>query len=82
MILIVTWGSIGQAKLEAEINELGANVLVVFPGAAREQGAWRATGSSRTVTEADAEAIAQEVAGIAAVGPTHAGVSAGGLRKP
>lgn len=37
--------------------------------AARSQGAWRANGSLRTVTEADAEAIAQEVADIAAVAP-------------
>ena len=38
VILIVTWGSIGQAKLEAEINELGAKVLVVLPWRARERG--------------------------------------------
>ena len=69
VILIVIWGSIGQAKLEAEIDELGANVLVVIPGAARNQGVWRASGSLRTVTETDGEAIAQEVADIAAVAP-------------
>jgi putative ABC transport system permease protein len=55
VILIVAWGSIGRAKLEAEISELGADVLVVLPGAARSEGAWGATGSLRTVTEADAE---------------------------
>src|SRR6266536_3551603 len=69
VILIVTWGSIGQAKLEAEISELGADVLVVVPGAARRHGAWRANGSSRAVTEADAEAIAREAVGIAAAAP-------------
>jgi putative ABC transport system permease protein len=69
VILIVTWGSIGQAKLEAEISELGARVLVVLPGAAEREGVWQATGSSQTVTEADAEAIAREVDGIAAVAP-------------
>ena len=69
VILIVTWGSIGQAKLEAEISELGADVLVVLPGAAEREGVWRATGSSQTVTEADAEAIAREAVGIAASAP-------------
>ena len=69
VILIVAWGSIGRAKLEAEISELGADVLVVLPGAARSEGAWRATGSLRTVTEADAEAIAREGVGIAASAP-------------
>ncbi len=69
VILIVIWGSIGQAKLEAEISELGADVLVVMPGAARSHGAWRANGSSRTLTEADAEAIAREDVGVAAAAP-------------
>ena len=69
VILIVAWGSIGRAKLEAEISELGADMLVVLPGAARSEGAWWATGSLRTVTEADAEAIAREAFGIAASAP-------------
>jgi putative ABC transport system permease protein len=69
VILIVAWGSIGRAKIEAEISELGADVLVVLPGAAQRQGAWRATGSSRKVTDADAESIAREAVGIAAAAP-------------
>ena len=73
VILIVAWGSIGRAKLEAEISELGGEVLVVLPGAARSEGAWRATGSLRTVTEADAEAIARELVGIAASAPLLSG---------
>jgi putative ABC transport system permease protein len=73
VILIVAWGSIGRAKLEAEISELGADVLVVLPGAARRQGVWRAVGKSQTVTEADAEAIAGEAVGIAAAAPIMRG---------
>src|SRR5215472_602165 len=69
VILIVAWGSISVAKLEAEISELGANVLVVLPGEAQRQGAWRASGSLRTVTDADGDAIAEEVSGVAAVAP-------------
>jgi len=69
VIVIVAWGSLGRSRLEAEIRELGANVLVVLPGAARSEGAWRATGSLRTVTEADAESIAGEAVGIAASAP-------------
>src|SRR6266511_3925707 len=69
VILIVAWGSVGRAKLEAEISELGADVLVVLPGAARSRGAWGATGKSQTVTEADAEAIARDALGIEAVAP-------------
>jgi putative ABC transport system permease protein len=73
VVLIVVLGSIGQAKLEAEIRALGANVLVVLPGAGRNQGAWRAVGSAQTVTEADAEAIGREVSSITAVAPANRG---------
>jgi putative ABC transport system permease protein len=73
VILIVAWGSIGRAKLEAEISELGADALVVLPGAARSQGAWGATGKSQRVTEGDAEAIAQETVSIAAAAPLMRG---------
>ena len=73
VILIVIWGSIGRAKLEAEISALGADVLVVLPEAARSEGAWRATGSLRSVTEADTEAIAREAVGIAASAPLLGG---------
>src|SRR6266700_357146 len=63
VILIVAWGSIGRAMLEAETSEPRADAPVVVPGAARRQGARRASGSSQAVTEAPAEAIAREAAG-------------------
>ena len=47
VILIVTWGSIGQAKLEAEISELGADALVVLPGAAGAREFGRLPGACR-----------------------------------
>jgi putative ABC transport system permease protein len=67
--LIVILGAIGQAKLDAEIRELGADLLVVLPGPAVDQGAWRASGSSQTVTEEDADAIARKAPGIIATAP-------------
>jgi putative ABC transport system permease protein len=73
VILIVAWGSIARANLEEEINELGADVLVVLPGPAKQQGAWRASGSSQSVTDGDAEAITQELNGIAAAAPLMRG---------
>ena len=75
VILIVSWAANGKSRLEAEISELGARVLVVLPGATESQGAWQATGSSQNVTEADAEAIAREVDGIVAVAPLLRGTA-------
>lgn len=73
VVLIVAFGSAGQARMEAEIQELGADVLFVLPGAARSKGAWRASGSSQAVTEADAEAIARDANGVAAAAPALRG---------
>jgi len=67
IVLIVVLGSTTQAKLDAEIRELGAEVLLVLPGPTRSKGAWSSVGSKPAVTEPDAEAIAQEIAGLVAV---------------
>lgn len=69
VVLVVVWGAIGQAKINAQIKELGARTLVILPGAAVKQGVWRATGSLQTITEGDADAIAQEVGGIVTAAP-------------
>lgn len=75
IVLIVVLGSTTQAKLEAEIRELGADVLLVLPGPTRSKGAWSAVGSTPAVTEPDAEAIAQEIAGLVAVAPALRGAT-------
>jgi len=73
VVLIVAFGAAGQARLDAEIRDLGVDVLVVLAGPARSQGAWKASGSAQTITDADAEVIAREAAGIAAVAPAMRG---------
>ena len=76
IVLIVVLGSTTQAKLDAEIRELGADVLLVLPGPSRSKGAWRNTdGSKPAVTDADAEAIAQEISGLVAVAPALRGAT-------
>jgi putative ABC transport system permease protein len=72
VVVVVTLGAVTQAKLKSEIKLLGANVLVVLPGAARNKGAWQ--GSAPTITEADAEAIASEGIGIEAAAPAIRGM--------
>jgi putative ABC transport system permease protein len=75
IVLIVVLGSTTQAKLDAEIRELGADVLLVLPGPTLSKGAWSANGSKPAVTEADAEAIAQEIPGLVAVAPALRGAT-------
>src|SRR5262249_51576791 len=74
IVLIVVLGSKTQAKLDAEIRELGADVLLVLPGPTLSKGAWSAN-SKPAVTEADAEAIAQEIPGLVAVAPALRGAT-------
>jgi putative ABC transport system permease protein len=69
VVLIVVLGAATRVGLDAEIRELGANVLLVLPGPAMNKGAWSATGSKPTVDESDAPAIATELPGIVAAAP-------------
>ena len=61
---VVTMGAVGagaQAQIMEEIRSLGANLLMVRPGAGREGGVRLAGGTSRTLSEGDAGAIASEI---------------------
>ncbi len=73
VVLIVILGAATRVGLDAEIRELGANVLLVLPGPAMNKGAWSATGSKPTVDESDAPAIAAELPGIVAAAPSLRG---------
>ncbi len=73
VVLIVILGAATRVGLDAEIRELGANVMLVLPGPAMNKGAWSATGSKPTVDESDAAAIATELPGIVAAAPTLRG---------
>jgi len=73
VVLIVILGTATRVGLDAEIRELGANVMLVLPGPAMNKGAWSATGSKPTVDESDAPAIATELPGIVAAAPSLRG---------
>ena len=75
-------GSGAQAAVLAQIESLGANLIVVIPGAMTSGGVSLGTGSRTTLTLPDAAAIAQtvpDVAGAAPYSQTNAHVVAGGL---
>ncbi len=75
VIVMVAIGEGSQAQIEQQINSLGTNLIVVFPGASRAGGVSRGAGSFNRFTLDDVEKIQQEARLISAVSPV---VRAGG----
>ena len=69
VIAMVSIGMGVQDKISTSIAGLGSNLLVVTPGASNAGGSRQAAGSSITLNEKDALAIAQEVSGVNLVAP-------------
>ncbi|MFC2991407.1 ABC transporter permease [Halomonas tibetensis] len=59
VITMVAVGAGAQTQIAEQIRTLGANVLMIQPGAASEGGARTAAGARHTLSEADAAAIAE-----------------------
>lgn len=60
VVAMTALGEGAKAKVTSQMQSLGANMVVVFPGASSNAGAKGATGSAATLTEDDAEAIKRE----------------------
>jgi len=58
VITMVAVGDGAKSSVEAQINSLGTNLLVVLPGATTANGVRAGLGSNSTLTVGDAEAIA------------------------
>jgi putative ABC transport system permease protein len=71
VIAMVTLGRGAQARIEQSINSLGSNLLIVVPGAQRGAGGVMNFSQMTWLTRGDAEAIAREVEGVAAVAPSQ-----------
>ena len=59
VITMVAVGDGAKSSVEAQINSLGSNLLVVLPGATTANGVRAGLGSNSTLTIGDARAIAQ-----------------------
>ena len=59
VITMVAVGDGAKASVEAQINSLGTNLLIVVPGATTANGVRAGFGSNSTLTVGDAEAIAR-----------------------
>lgn len=75
VIAMVSIGQGAQSSIEANIQSIGANLVMVTPGAGRGAGVSVSAGrgSSKTLTQADADAIAQDTTLAKAVAPELSG---------
>jgi putative ABC transport system permease protein len=73
VIAMVAVGAGAQVQVEQQIRSLGANLLMVQPGAAAKDGARLKGGSLHTLTENDATAIAAQVPGVVVAAPSVRG---------
>jgi putative ABC transport system permease protein len=73
VIALVAVGNGAQASINASIQSLGSNLLIVMPGSSSSAGVSLGRGSTKTLTIDDANAIAAQVQNVAAVAPELTG---------
>jgi putative ABC transport system permease protein len=76
VIAMISIGQGAQQSIEASIQSIGSNLIIVQPGAPRTQGGGGvnfARGSAKTLTLADTEAISKQVSSVSAVAPDVTG---------
>ena len=75
VIAMISIGQGAQGSIQASIQSIGSNLLLVMPGAQRTPGVQVNTGrgASRTLTAEDATAIGQGITGVKAVAPDLSG---------
>ncbi len=69
VITMVSVGSGARAEVEEQVNRLGQNVILVFPGARSLGGVSIGGGSANTLTVEDATAIQYEIPEVIAASP-------------
>jgi len=71
VIAMVSVGQGAQGSIQASIQSIGSNLLLVTPGAQRVPGqpVSAGRGSAQTLTQADADAIQAQISGAAAIAP-------------
>ena len=70
VIVMVAVGQGSQAQIEKQINSLGTNLLMVFPGSSRSGGISKGAGSLNNMKLSDCEKILEEAQYIQYVSPS------------
>ena len=73
VIAMVGVGAGATARIQAQIQSIGSNLIMVSPGSLSSNGVRLGSGATVTLTEDDATAIATECPDVAAVAPTVRG---------
>ena len=71
---VITLMSIGrgaEAQIISNIESMGSNLVIIYPGDVTFRGVRGAGGSAQTLTMEDAEAIAEQVSYISSVAPSY-----------
>jgi putative ABC transport system permease protein len=69
VIAMVAVGNGARERVNAQIQALGANLIIVIPGAVTLGGARLGTGNAATLTDADAAALRTEIPAVQASAP-------------
>ena len=69
VVCMVSVGAGAQSEVSEKIRTLGANLLLVLPGARNSGGARLGSGTQPTLTEEDAAAIRRELAEVQVAAP-------------
>lgn len=69
VIAMVAIGQGAQTSVEAQINSLGTNILLVFPGTMTRGGVMAGGGTGTSLTEEDGQAVKDQCPAVAYVSP-------------
>jgi len=72
VIALMSIGRGVEAEIMSEIEKFGSNLVFITPGWTTEEEAWAAAGSAQTLTQEDAEAIAEQIPSVSSVAPVLA----------
>ena len=73
VIAMVGVGTGATARIQAQIQSIGSNLIIVLPGSISSNGVRLGSGAVATLTEDDAKAIVAECPSVSAVAPTVRG---------
>jgi len=71
VVAVVAIGQGAKQQVADSMASLGSNLLMVLPGSISSKGVATGSGATQNLTRADGEAIAKEIAEVAAVAPVN-----------